>query len=132
GVFIKRRDVEHGLVLEQLLPGGRIPVPAGARVGAGIGPGRGGLTAWLKKAKLPVGGKTDDLVLDFRKMVESLEIASLERSPDQLEPSLNRTVRVYTFFGQETVFADENDVVIGDLGGMRPSDTLSTPEPAPL
>ncbi len=36
---------------------------------------------------------------------------------------MGRTVRVYTFFGKETVFADDNDVVIGDLAGMRPSDT---------
>jgi len=41
-------------------------------------------------------------------------------------------VRVYTFFGQDTVFADENDVVIGDLAGMRPDESLTTPEPSPL
>ena len=131
-VFIKRRDLQNGLVLEHLLPGGRIKVPEGSRIGAVIGPGRGIVTAWLKRAKLPVGGKTDELVLDFRNMVESLEIASLERSPDQFEPSYGRTVRVYTFFGQETVFADDSDVVIGDLAGMRPSDSLASPEPPPL
>ena len=41
-------------------------------------------------------------------------------------------MRVYTFFGRETVFADEHDVVIGDLAGMRPSDSLTTPEPDAL
>ena len=41
-------------------------------------------------------------------------------------------MRVYTFFGQETVFADDDNVVLGDLAGMRPSDSISTPEPAPL
>jgi hypothetical protein len=131
-VFIKKRDPAHPLVLEHLLPSGRMKVPAGARVGAVIGPGRGVITAWLKRAKLKVGEKTDDLVLDFRSMVEALEIASLERNPDQFEPSFGRTVRVYTFYGQDTVFADDDDVVIGDLGGLRPSDTLSTPEPPPL
>jgi hypothetical protein len=107
-------------------------VPAGARVGAIVGPGRGVITAWLKKEKLSVGGKTSELVLDFRDMVESLEVGTLERHEDQEEPSLGGKVRVYTFFGRETVFADDNDVVIGDLAGMRPSDKVSTPEPPPL
>ncbi len=131
-VFIKRRDPEGAIALEHLLPGGRMTVPVGARVGVLIGPGRGILTVWLKRARLKVGGKTDELILDFRNPLESLEIGSLERDSDRFEPSLSRTVRVYTFFGQETVFADDDDVVLGDLSGMRPSDTLSTPEPAPL
>jgi hypothetical protein len=131
-VFIKRRNAEGAIALEHLLPGGRIPVPVGARVGALIGPGRGILTVWLKRANLKIGDRTDDLVLDFRGMVESLEIASLARDRDRFEPSLGKTVRVYTFYGQETVFADDDNVVIGDLAGMRPSDALSTPEPAPL
>jgi hypothetical protein len=84
------------------------------------------------RARLPVGAKVHELVLDFREMVEMLEMAKLERQPDLIEPSLGRSVRVYTFFGKETVFADENDVVIGDLAGMRPSDSLSTPQPEPL
>ena len=131
-VFIKRRDSEGSIALEHLLPGGRMTVPVGARVGALIGPGRGILTVWLKRAKLKVGDRTDELVLDFRGMLESLEIASLARDRDRFEPSLGKTVRVYTFYGQETVFTDDDNVVIGDLAGMRPSDSMSTPEPAPL
>jgi hypothetical protein len=131
-VFIKRRDAEAHLTLEKLLPGGRMDVPAGAKVGALVGPGRGIITAWLQRAKLPVGAKIRELVLDFRDMFESLEEGTLERNPDLDEPSLGGSVRVYTFFGQETVFADENDVVIGDLAGMRPDRTLTTPEPPPL
>jgi hypothetical protein len=131
-VFIKRRDARGELTLEKLLPGGRMSVPSGARVEAVIGPGRGILTAWLKRARLPVGRKVRQLVLDFRDMVESVEMATLERDQDQFEPSLGRSVRVYTFFGRESVFADEDDVVIGDLAGMRPSESLSTPEPEPL
>ena len=131
-VFIKRRDGKGAVTLEKLLPGGRIPVPPGMRVGAIVGPGRGLITAWLKRAKLPVGHKVRELVLDFREMVEMIEIGTLERNPDQFEPSFGRMVRVYTFFGRETVFADEDDVVIGDLAGMRPSESLSTPEPEPL
>ena len=132
-VFIKRRRDSLGEVsLERLLPGGRMKVAPGARVGAVLGPGRGAVTAWIKRARLPVGGKVYDLVLDFRPMVEKLELGSLERNPDQFEPAFGRSVRVYTFFGQETVFADEDDVVIGDLAGMRPSATLPPPEPEPL
>jgi hypothetical protein len=131
-VFIKKRDAMQAVTLEQLLPGGRMKAPEGVRVGAVIGPGRGVLTVWIKRARLRQGEKTDELVLDFRNMVEALEIASLEREPDQYEPSLGKNVRVYTFYGQDTIFADENDVVIGDLAGMRPSDSLATPEPAPL
>jgi hypothetical protein len=131
-VFIKRRDAEGAITLEKLLPGGRMKVPSGARVGAVVGPGRGVITAWLKKEKLPVGGKTSELVLDFRDMIESLEVGTLERNEDLVEPTLGRSVRVYTFFGKETVFADEDDVVLGDLAGMRPSESLSTPEPPPL
>jgi hypothetical protein len=132
-VFIKRRRDSVGEVsFERLLPGGRMKVPAGARVGAVLAPGRGALTAWIKRSKLAVGGKVYDLVLDFRPMVEKLELGSLERNPDQYEPAFGRNVRVYTFFGQETVFADDDDAVIGDLAGMRPSSTLTSPEPAPL
>jgi hypothetical protein len=131
-VFIKRRDAMDVVTFEHLLPGGRMRAPEGARVDAVIGPGRGVLTAWLKRSKLRVGGKTDGLVLDFRSMLESLEIASLERNDDRFETSLGKRVRVYTFYGQETVFADDDDVVIGDLAGMRPSESLETPEPEPL
>lgn len=131
-VFILRRAPDGVTTSEKLLPGGRIGVPQGARVGAVVGPGRGVITAWLKRAKLPVHATTHDLVIDFREMIEKLEIARLERSEDQFEPSLGRKVRVYTFYGRETVFADEDDVVIGDLAGMRPSASLPTPEPEPL
>ena len=131
-VFIKKRDAEGTLALERLLPGGRMTAPVGVRVGAVIGPGRGIMTAWLKRAKLRVGDKTDELVLDFRNLIETLEIGSLARDEDRFEPSLGKTVRVYTVYGQETVFADEDDVVLGDLAGLRPSDSLSTPEPAPV
>jgi hypothetical protein len=117
---------------ERLLEGGRMKIPPRASVGAVVGPGRGVITAWLKRAKLSVGGRDEELVLDFREMLETLEMAALVRGPDQYEPSMGRNVRVYTFYGRETVFADDDDVVIGDLAGMRPSDSLPTPEPEPL
>jgi hypothetical protein len=131
-VFIKRRDSHGQTTMEELFAGGRMTVPTGARVGAVVGPGRGVITAWIKRAKLSVGGKSTELVLDFREMLETLEVATLVRNPDQYEPSFGRTVRVYTYYGREAVFADDDDVVIGDLAGMRPSDSLATPEPDSL
>jgi hypothetical protein len=131
-VFIKRRDPEGEVTLQKLLPGGRMAAPAGSRVGAVVTPGRGGITPWLKRAHLPQGGKTQDLVLNFRDPVEVLEVGTLERQPDQFQPDMNRTVRVYTFFGKETVFADDSDVVIGDLSGMRPTATVTLPPLPPL
>ncbi|MGH7297873.1 MAG: hypothetical protein ACRELB_23235 [Polyangiaceae bacterium] len=131
-VFIKRRDAKGTTVLEKLLAGGRMSVPAGAKVGAVVGPGRGVITAWIRRERLPVGGKTQELVLDFRDMLESLEEGTIERSEDLFEPWLGKKVRVYTFFGKETVFADDTDAVIGDLAGMRPAASLHTPEPPPL
>jgi hypothetical protein len=65
-------------------------------------------------------------------MVEALEVGTLERLPDQVQKDMGRSVRVYTFFGKETVFADESDVVIGDLAGMRPAETVTLPEPPAL
>jgi hypothetical protein len=130
--FIVHRDDRGKTTFELLLPGGRLPVSERTPVGAVIAPGRGMLTAWLWRAHLPVGGKVRALVLDFREAVESLEMATLQREQDRFEPSLGKTVRVYIFYGREAVFADDRDVVIGDLAGLRPSESLSTPEPPPL
>jgi hypothetical protein len=131
-VFIKRRAASGDVSLEKLLPGGRIRVPEGQWIGAVVGPGRGVITPWLRRARLPVGGKIRELVLDFREMFEVLEMATLERNPDRVDAPSGKTHRVYTFFGRETVFADEDDVVVGDLAGMRSSDSLPPPEPDPL
>ena len=131
-LFIKRRDASGEITLQKLLPGGRMAAPQGGHVGAVVTPGRGGITPWLKRAHLPVGGKTQDLVLNFRDMVEALEVGTLERQEDQFQADMGRRVRVYTFFGKETVFADNSDVVIGDLAGMRPADSVTLPEPPAL
>lgn len=131
-VFITHRDDRARTTFERLLPGGRLPVGDRGPVGAVVAPGRGMLTPWLWRAHLPVGGKAYELVLDFREAVETLEVAMLRRDQDRFEPSLGNTVRVYTFYGRETVFADEHDVVVGDLAGLRPSGSLSTPEPPAL
>jgi hypothetical protein len=93
-----------------------------------VGPGRGMLTAWLWRAKLGENGRVREPVMDFRG-VEKVEDVTLTRGPDRYIDSLGKTVRVYTFYGRETVFTDEKDVVIGDLAGLVPSDRSPLPEP---
>jgi hypothetical protein len=99
-----------------------------------IGPGRGILSMWIRRAKLAVGTKVREPVLDFREPIEKIRDVTLKREPDRWEPSLNRTVRVYTIYGSEAVFTDDTDAVVGDLAGLRPSAIFDSPEPplAPL
>lgn len=97
-----------------------------------IGPGRGLLTAWLRRARLQPGGAVREHVLDMREMLEKLAPVTLRRDQDLFVAAIGRTVRVYTVFGRETVFADEHDTVIGDLGGMLPSELVRSPAPPPM
>jgi hypothetical protein len=131
-VTIKHRSAAGEVSFEVLKPGGHDPPPPGARVGAVIGPGRGLLTSWIRRENLSVGEKTHELVLDFREGVETLETEALAREEDRVEPDLGKTVSVYTFYGRETVFTDETGLVVGDLAGMRPAASLTTPEPEPM
>ena len=96
-----------------------------------IGPGRGAMTAWLWQAKLSPGQKTHATTLDFRG-VEKLERGALERRPDAFVENLGRVARIYTYFGQETIYADENDVVIGDLAGLVPDAIAKSRRIAPM
>ena len=84
-----------------------------------IGPGRGVLTAWIRRSHLAVGAKVREPVLDFRENLEVIRDVTLKREPDRFEASLGRTVRVYTIYGREPVFTDETDAVLGDLDGKR-------------
>ncbi len=104
----------------------------GGRPTAVLGPGRGLLTAWLRRARLSVGERTRELALDFRESIEVIRPVALRREADLFEPSYGRTVRVYTVYGRESVFADDDDVVIGDLAGLRPDALLRSARPPPL
>jgi hypothetical protein len=115
---IKRRAPGGTLHYEQLL--GDEPL-------AVVGPGRGNISMWLRRAKLKPGEKVRHAVIDVRAL-EKIEPVTLMREPDMDHPELGH-VRVYTFFGRETVFANEEDVVIGDLMGMRPAAKVDLPEP---
>ena len=117
-------------VLKQRRPDGEVRWAKirGARPTAVIGPGRGLLTAWIRRAHLAVGDKVREPVLDFREMLEVVREVTLRREADRFDPALGRTVRVYTIYGREAVFTDEEDVVLGDLAGMRPASSVASPE----
>ena len=93
-----------------------------------IGPGRGLLSMWLRRAHLPIGGRVRESVLDIRETVEIVRDVTLMRLEDRDDPEMGH-VRVYTIYGREPIFADENDVLVGDMMGMRPARLITTPMP---
>lgn len=98
-----------------------------------IGPGRGLITAWIRAHHLRPNQIVRGPVLDFRSLSETIDIVALRREDDRNEPTLaGRRVRIYTVFGRESVLADENDTVIGDLAGLRPAQAVSAPMPERL
>ncbi|MEM7606190.1 MAG: hypothetical protein AAF411_12615 [Myxococcota bacterium] len=84
-----------------------------------VGPGRALITAWIQRADLEVGETDRGMALDVRELFERVDEVALRRDADRYEDDLGREVRVYTVFGRESVFADENNIVIGDLAGLR-------------
>jgi len=102
----------------------------GAAPIAVVGPGRAIVTAWIRaNPDLAVGESVSGPVLDFRELYENIDDVALRRDPDREEESLGRRVRVYTVFGRESIFTDDEGRVLGDLAGLRPSESLDTPEP---
>ncbi len=85
---------------------------------------------WIKRAKLEVGQKVRELAIDVRAL-EKIELVTLRREDDLVHDVLG-PVRVYTFYGREAVFTDQNDVVIGDLAGMLPDRLNPLPAPVPV
>jgi hypothetical protein len=120
-VGIKRRAPDGYISYEQL---------KGGRPLAVIGPGRGLLSMWIRRARLAPGQKVREPIIDVRAL-EKIEPVTLLREPDMDHPELGR-VRVYTFYGRETIFADAQDRVIGDLAGMRPHRILKSAAPPPI
>lgn len=97
-----------------------------------VGPGRGLLSAWIRRANLQVGEKSAETALDFRSLgVEKLDSIALRREPDRQDPILGK-VRVYTVYGREAVFTDDQGMVIGDLAGLRPVELVDLPMPAAI
>jgi hypothetical protein len=117
-VEIKRRLSDGRVDYEQL---------KGGKPAAVIGPGRGLLSMWIRRAKLRPGQKVRELAIDVRAL-EVIQPVTLLREPDMVHPELG-PVQVYTFYGRETVFADAQGNVLGDLLGLRPSDKVDLPAP---
>lgn len=105
----------------------RAPTPS-----AIIGPGRGLLSAWFRRAHLSVGGRLRESVLDIRESVEVVRDVTLLRLEDRDDERLGRRVRVYTIYGREPIYADEDDFVIGDMMGLLPADMVQSPMPTPM
>jgi len=118
-VIIKRRFEDGHIGYEQLL---------GGRPRAVIGPGRGIIAMWIRRAKLKVGEKLRELAIDVRAL-EKIEPVTLLREADMNDPELGGHVQVYTFYGRETVFTNAEGFVVGDLMGLRPHALLRTPAP---
>ncbi|MEQ8456083.1 MAG: hypothetical protein RLO52_11625 [Sandaracinaceae bacterium] len=103
----------------------------GARPRAVIGPGRGLLTAWIQRADLDVSERLRESVLDVRESLAVIRDVTLQRHPDQEVESLGR-VRVYTIYGREPVFTDDDGVIVGDMFGLRDAARLEGPIPDPM
>lgn len=126
-VVITRRSAREGR---------RFEILRGPRPTVVLGPGRGLLSVWIRRANLAVGERVRENVLDMRELVERLRPVTLRREPDMTPAGFTTPVRVYTVYGRETVFTDEHGVIVGDLGGMRPAAQLRhlgpvTPLPVP-
>ncbi|AKF06462.1 hypothetical protein DB32_003611 [Sandaracinus amylolyticus] len=104
----------------------------GERPRAIIGPGRGLLTMWIQRAQLPVGGRLREHVLDIRESIEVIREVTLRRVEDRDDPAIGRRVRVYTIYGREPIYTDENDVVLGDMMGLVPAERVTEPLPPRL
>ena len=96
-----------------------------------VGTGRGLIIPWILRERLSVGGVARGRVLDIREDIERIQDGALRRDPDRDDPDLGR-VRVYTFYGRESIFTDDHDVVVGDLAGMRVDRVLTSPAPPAL
>jgi hypothetical protein len=87
---------------------------------------------WLRRARLGVGGRSREAALDIRESMEVVRDVSLLRLADRVVPALGRSVRVYTIYGREPFFADDDDVVVGDLMGLVPAALVDSPVPPPV
>lgn len=96
-----------------------------------IGPGRGLISVWLRRAHLEVGGRVREAAVDIREPIEIIRDVTLTRHEDRDDPAIGH-VRVYTIYGREPIFANDDDVVVGDLAGMQPSRFVHTPMPPPV
>ncbi|MBK8168852.1 MAG: hypothetical protein IPK60_00740 [Sandaracinaceae bacterium] len=101
---------------------------SGGRPTAVITLARGTLTPWIQRARLSVGQSVRETVLDMTGY-DRIQNAELRRDPDLTREDLGGRVRVYTIYGRDTVFTDDNNVVVGDLNGLRRATLITSPLP---
>lgn len=99
----------------------------GPRPVAVVGPGRGILTVWIRRADLVPGEIVRGPVLDLTEQGKIDDEGSLRREADREVDGEQR--QVYRVYGRDAVFADESGRVVGDLAGMRPADQVEGPAP---
>lgn len=103
----------------------------GTRPTAVITAGRGSLTAWIQRADLDVQEQTREPALDVREPLALIRDVTLRREADRDMEDLGH-VRVYTVYGREPFFADEENVVVGDMYGLRDAETIDRELPDPM
>ena len=84
-----------------------------------VAPSRASLVPWVRSAHLEAGQKQRLPALDFRERLEKVRDVTLKREADRYHPEFGKNVRVYTLYGREAYFFDEEDGLLGDLAGMR-------------
>lgn len=122
-ITVKHRSDQGAVDFEELRGPGK-PV-------ALIGPGRGLLSLWIRRARLQPGQKIREIALDFRG-VEKVAAVTLQRHPDRHLDWLGRTAQVYTVLGREAVFTDDDGFVLGDLAGLVLDEKAPGPSPKPM
>jgi hypothetical protein len=85
-----------------------------------VAPSRGSVVPWVRAARLEQGKKERLPALDFRERLEKMRDVTLKREADRYQPEFGMNVRVYTLYGREAYFFDEENNLLGDLAGMRP------------
>jgi hypothetical protein len=85
-----------------------------------VAPSRGSILPWVRSARLEAGQKMRLPALDFRERLEKMRDVVLKREADRYQPEFGKNVRVYTLYGREAYFFDEENNLLGDLAGMRP------------
>jgi hypothetical protein len=85
-----------------------------------VAPSRGSIVPWVRSARLEQGQKMRLPALDFRERLEKMRDVTLKREADRYQQEFGRNVRVYTLYGREAYFFDEENNLLGDLAGMRP------------
>ena len=93
----------------------------GARPTAVITESHGLLGPWITRAHLAVGQQTHARALDTTLPATVEDSALLVRKPDLRRTDLGGNAHVYSVYGRDSVFTDGQDVVVGDLAGLRPA-----------